>query len=140
MRLRLAVLLLAGCSGGCSQPTAEQNAIAADIEARVVLPKGAGNLKCYERYYAFAGDADQKRLLNFNLPGKRVVFGSYVVGKKPGVHWVASIDDFPDLQDAGCDKLNVFYIEGDKTLPIEASCSFTFAGTIDNAVEPAVTC
>jgi hypothetical protein len=141
MRNRFALLMLSGCAAACANhPTAEQNAIVADIERRVVLPRGAGDLKCYERYYLIANEADQKRLYGVALSGKRVVLATYVAGKKPGVRWIDSADGFPDLQDAGCGKLSAVYIVGDPAFPVEAACAPDLAGRIGNVVDPPVTC
>jgi len=76
------------------------------IEARVVMPKEAGPLNSYRRFYYRKG-------------GK--VVGVYVAGEKPGREWIARRVDAPLIMDGGCSVVNVHFDTSSKE--IQAFCN-----------------
>jgi hypothetical protein len=115
----LALLLLSGCGQAPARneraaprpyrppmtlPTANldgaQTAIADSIEHQIRLPRGAGPLSSYARYYAWQRDE----------AGSRTVVASYMVGSEwqAGRYWTYE-NRLPTLVDGGCARVTFSY-------------------------------
>lgn len=138
---RLFPFLVLAASGCSDRPNAEQTRLIADVEAHVVMPKGAGRPQCYARYYMIVDADGSESIFGVKLHDGRFLFGEYRREEKPGVHWLASPKDRPaPLYDAGCDAMSVLVDLDRPGGPIEASCSPSFAGNIPASVDPPVHC
>jgi hypothetical protein len=108
----LALLLISGCAPSSAQtrqtapaatsgPTAEEIAIMDRLEPRGLrMPRGAGPLSSYTRYYAWQARGD----------GARRVVAVWVnlAGEPPGRHWVTE-REFPLIFDGGCSVITLSY-------------------------------
>jgi hypothetical protein len=88
-------------AANASGPTAEETAIMDRIERRGLrLPRGAGPLASYARYYAWQARRD----------GARRVVAIWVrsTGEQPGRRWVRE-RDLPLIFDGSCGVINISY-------------------------------
>ncbi len=142
--MRIVIPCLCVIAASCNQVPPEQEALVNYVERRVELPKGAGNLQCYERHYALLGRETLKRYFEGVAdPPPRVLIGKYIRGqdRQPGVYMKASESDLPEISDAGCSVLTVFHIPGDTHRDgLKASCSANIAGVTPDEINPPVTC
>jgi hypothetical protein len=134
-------LVCFGCTG---HPTPEEQALVSKVESQVRLPKGGGELKCYERYYALLAGKELDAYMGvplIGLAGRNVLIGEYRRGSRPGVHWASSATELPPkIMDGGCDDMTVFHVVGDQEPSIKAFCSTTIAGVPPDEISPPVTC
>ncbi|MDR2858118.1 MAG: hypothetical protein LBV50_09755 [Novosphingobium sp.] len=142
MRTLPAILALA-CFGCTEHPTAGEKALISEVENLVALPKGGGELKCYERHYTILRGKDIEKYAGTALVwlGKReLLIGHYRIGSKPGVHWVKNVDKLPNIMDGGCNDIRIIHVVGIHEKSIPATCSFTYAGDVPEEVMLPVTC
>jgi hypothetical protein len=136
-------LCLCGFLVACSaHPTQEERALVSGVEKQVVLPKGGGNLQCYERHYVLLkGEQAKTKMGGIVVPGGRVLFAEYLHGRdaKPGVYWADSEKEMPAIADAGCSVVEVWYVPGVDRSP-KAWCSANIAGVNPAVIVPPVTC
>lgn len=136
---RLTLALVLACFGCASGPSAREQALVAELEKRVVLPRGAGELRCYTRYYALVRGKQLEELLGVpgKLPMRELLIGTYrepKAGEKPGIRWVASPSDVPRIHDAGCSSMTVWYDPDWPEKQVQASCSPDFAGSVPQEI------
>ena len=72
MRFIIAALALL-CFGCAERPNSQEQALISEVEKRVHLPTGAGELRCYRRYYTVVRGKHLQEMLclvseNINLP------------------------------------------------------------------------
>lgn len=137
MRICLAFLALLAATACSPRPSREDQAIIDLVEKRVTLPKGAGKLSCYRRYYTVLRGKQIADELGAQVSDKPVLLGRYVLGKNPRVIWKASTKEMPIVFDGGCEILHVMYFPDHPELPV-AGCGLTFAGTSPEAIDPPV--
>lgn len=130
------VLLCFGCAEGPSSP---EQALISEVEKRVHMPKGAGELRCYKRYYTVVRGKQLEELLGDleKLPFREMLIGTYREPgpeDKPGIQWVGSSRDVPKIYDGGCGDMRVWYAVGWPEKEIKASCSFDFSGNIPEEI------
>jgi hypothetical protein len=127
------VLVCFGCTEG---PDPKEKSLLAEVERRVVLPKGAGELRCYKRYYAIVRGKQLEELLMSDandLPFREILIGLYRRPgreEEPGIQWVENPEDMPKFYDGGCNTLRVSHAAGLFEKKIKATCSFTISGNI----------
>ena len=129
----------AACS---NHPTDEEQALASYVEKSVVLPKGAGSLQCYERYYVLLESDEANKRAGFDVPQRKLLIGDYILasdrnGGVAGIYWSKRKEDVPVMHDGGCSAIRVWYVPGVKPI---ATCSLDFAGKIPTVIEPPVAC
>ena len=142
MRPLLAFLAVT-CFGCTGHPTPEEQALVSKVESIVKLPKGGGELKCYERRYALLQGKEVEEYVGVplsGLAGRKLLVGHYQLGNEPGVHWTDSAKDLPEIMDGGCNDIRVWHVVGDQEASIAATCSSTIAGVSPEEVIPPVTC
>ena len=145
MQVRILVALSLFSASACSERiTSDQAALIANVEKRVAMPKGAGDLKCYERHYSVLRDKEVDTYLGFHLSrtaGRSLLVGTYRFGGHPGVYWTRSTDDLPrKIEDGGCDDIGILHMVGDPERSIPAMCSTTMAGSMPDQVNPPRRC
>lgn len=129
------------CLGCAEAPGPREQALVARVEKHVQLPKGAGALRCYKRYYAVIRGKQLEELLGGSDPPVReLLVGHYrEPGERredaPGIRWVDRIEDIPTIHDAGCSDLQVWYAEGWPEKDIKAGCAPDFAGSIPEEIK-----
>jgi hypothetical protein len=117
-RTLLATLIIAATATAATPPLTfwraseggwtPKRALIARLEARFVMPKGAGPLAAYHR--AYAGSVEH---------GRRVVIGLLEKGGRPGVQ-IVSIHHLPQIDDGGCTFIDVEYdVAADRLEPLE---------------------
>ena len=138
---RLFLLLILAASGCSDRPNTEQAKLIADVEAHVVMPKGAGKPQCYARYYAIFDGDGAEAWFGIKLPQGRYLIGKFRRSETPRIHMVAKPKDIPEgSQDAGCDHLSILTDLNKREDRIEAMCALDFAGGIPEAVNPPYHC
>jgi hypothetical protein len=143
MRALLAFLALIcfGCTA--DHPTPEERALVSKVESIVTLPKGGGDLKCYERHYALLQGKEMEQYVGASLSGlagRKLLVGHYQLGDKPGIHWAQSAKELPKRMDGGCNDIRVWHRVGDKEANIAATCESNIAGLSPKEVVPPVAC
>lgn len=137
MRAYLLIISIATCS--CTSDTPPENrALISAVEERAVMPKGAGDLKCYKGYYTVVRGKQLQEIFG----GKEVPFSEMLVGiirppdstNKPGIEWVDNIDEVGKIGDGGCEDMRIYHPIGPPEQKINVTCSFTFSGDIPEAV------
>ena len=124
MKLDVALLLLWLLSSCAPSPHSRQDALMNEVEASVKMPRGAGPLSSYARYYAFAPDgllvAAYTREVEKQEPGvscsemtldgdlKDVACPALANAKLGERRWV-SFEDFPAVADEACGAVQVVY-------------------------------
>ena len=138
---RLSALTLALMCFGCtSGPTAREQALIAEAEKRVQLPKGAGKLQCYKRYYIVLRGKQWKELFGGPSPPS---YPEFLVGtyqepgprEMPGIRWVTSMKDIPRLDDAGCQSMTVWYPAEWPGEKVKALCALDFSGNMPEEIQ-----
>lgn len=129
-------LICFGCAEG---PSAREQALIAEVERRVQLPKGAGELRCYKRYYTVVRGKQLREILDGfdRMPFPEMLVGTYREpnpGETPGITWVSSREDIPDLHDGGCTDMNVWYAAGWPDKDIKAMCSLDISGNLPEEI------
>jgi hypothetical protein len=132
------------CIGCSDHPTSEEQALVAKVEGAILLPKGAGSPRCYERHYALLQGKAIDEYVGASLSGLRgraLLVGKYQLGPHPGIYWAKSAKDLPqEIADGGCRNIHVWYVLGDPLKKMDVSCSPNFAGVEPTEVTPPVTC
>lgn len=142
MRVLPTILALA-CFGCTGHPTADEKALVAEVEKLVALPKGGGELKCYERHYTILRGKDAENYVGVPLDGlnnRALLVGRYRIGSEPGIHWAKNATELPAIADGGCNDIRVVHVVGNQEKSIPATCSITMAGVPPTEVTPPVTC
>lgn len=140
--MRSSVIILALICFGCTErPNSREQALIAEVEKSVQLPKGAGSLQCYKRYYSVVRGKELEemvgRQLAARLPFREMLIGIYREPdhkEKPGIQWVKSPKEIPEISDGGCSDLRVWYAVGWSEQQVNATCSFDFAGSIPEEI------
>ena len=136
--------LALACFGCAASPTPDESALVSKVESAVLLPKGGGDLKCYERHYALLQGKELDDYVGVpltGLAGRKVLVGHYRFGGHPGVFWVKSAKDFPlEIMDGGCDEIRVLHIVGELEPSIAATCAETIAGVAPEEIIPPRSC
>jgi hypothetical protein len=137
-RLILACALI--CFGCTSGPTEREQSLITEVETRVQLPKGAGKLQCYRRYYTVLRGKQLEEYLGGpnRLPYRELLIGTYrepEMGEAPGVKWVASMKEVPELHDGGCLDMTVLFATGWPENKVKALCSLDFSGNMPEEIK-----
>lgn len=138
MRSVVAALTLL-CFGCAERPNSQEQALISEVEKRVHLPTGAGELRCYKRYYTVVRGKHLQQMFDntANLPFREMLIGMYRIPRpdeKPGIQWFSNPDDVPKIYDSGCGTLRVSYATGWPEKELTATCSFDISGTIPEEV------
>ena len=116
---------------------------AAEIERLVVLPKGGGELACYERHYVLLDNDQFEEANGFRWEhSDTVVMADYLLAfdnRQPGIVLHDGHEEMPQIEDGGCSVLGLLYVPGDPHA-VQASCSLTWLGELPEKIEPPVTC
>jgi hypothetical protein len=134
-----AVALTLICLGCTETPSTQEQALIAEVERRVQLPKGAGELRCYKRYYTVVRGKQLKEMLGGSegLPFRELLIGTYRepdVEETPGIKWVGSREGVPKLHDGGCGDMTVWYAAGWPDNDLKAICSLDFSGNVPEEI------
>ena len=140
MRSVLLLALPALLSGCARAPVPSHDALIAEMENKISLPEGGGSLACWEPHYALVEGADIKTELGLEMPGKRVLVGKYVLGKKPGRYWHDDLQSLPRMDDGGCQLLTAYHVVGEQENSAVAECSMTIGGERPHELRAPITC
>lgn len=129
------------CFGCAERPNSQEQALIAELEKRVTLPKGAARLQCYKRYYSVVRGKELEDMvgspLAANLPFREMLVGTYREpgpGDEPGIQWVRSPKEVPEIGDGGCSDIRVLYAAGWPEKQVKATCSLDFSGSIPEEI------
>lgn len=140
MKLLFFLLAASPLSACTAELTPEERAtLVRDIELRVLLPKGAGDLACYQREYSIV-----------KAPNTAFIVGEYHLATpymgmnagdlKPGVIWEKRENLTMGFVDQGCRTLWFKHPLHDIGSSIQAKCGPTLDGTLPKTVNPPVEC
>ena len=99
-----------GLSSGAASQWSPSLASIEKLESDLRLPRGAGPLNDYTRYYS----SDPRR-------GRHAVTGVLVAGGDRAIH-IISYSDLPKILDGGCGVIDLFY-DMDDAKSLEISCN-----------------
>lgn len=128
----VAIVLALLCHGCGAHPNSHQQDLIAEVERQVHLPNGAGDLRCYRRYYSVMDEKELQALLGDRAVHEMII-GIYrkpSAIEKPGIVWMANPKDMPHVDDGGCDILRVAYPMPWPENEIKARCSPDISGDI----------
>lgn len=71
------------------------------------------------------------------LPFREMLVGIYRepgLKEKPGIQWVKSPKEVPEIADGGCSDIGVLYAAGWPEKQVKATCSLDFSGSIPEEI------
>jgi len=129
------------CAACAQQPSSKEQAMIDTVEKHVKLPKGAGPLRCYTRYYTVVRGKDLEKLLggSNSLGVSELLVGRYRepdvnAGERAGIEWLTDTSALPEIHDAGCTDMQVWYTSGWPAEKVIALCSLDFSGNMPEEI------
>lgn len=140
MKLLYFLLAASPLSACTAELTAEERAtLVGDVERRVLLPEGAGDLACYQREYSIVKASNTVYLVGEYHLATRYM-GMDAGDLKPGVIWEKRENLTMGFVDQGCRTLWFKRPLDDIGSSIQAKCGPTFDGTLPTKVNSPVEC